>query len=57
MVVYLKECGPKDLAAADAIIFGFPTRFGMCCAQMKALLDRTGGLWMKVPKKTKEMNK
>eukprot|EP00472_Partenskyella_glossopodia_P012050 CAMPEP_0197518802 /NCGR_PEP_ID=MMETSP1318-20131121/4042_1 /TAXON_ID=552666 /ORGANISM="Partenskyella glossopodia, Strain RCC365" /LENGTH=209 /DNA_ID=CAMNT_0043069425 /DNA_START=86 /DNA_END=715 /DNA_ORIENTATION=+ len=42
-----KECGSKDLAAADAIIFGIPTRFGMAAAQMKALLDRTGGLWMK----------
>jgi len=35
-----------DLAKADGIIFGTPTRFGMACAQMKALLDATGGLWM-----------
>jgi NAD(P)H dehydrogenase (quinone) len=36
---------PADLAGADAIIFGTPTRFGMMCAQMRQLLDRTGGLW------------
>jgi NAD(P)H dehydrogenase (quinone) len=36
-----------DLAAADAVIFGTPTRFGMMCAQMRAFLDATGGLWAK----------
>lgn len=36
-----------DLAAADAIIFGAPTRFGCVCAQMRQFLDATGGLWMK----------
>ncbi|MBI5887300.1 MAG: NAD(P)H:quinone oxidoreductase [Deltaproteobacteria bacterium] len=36
-----------DLATADAIIFGTPTRFGNMTAQMRALLDATGGLWMK----------
>lgn len=30
----------------DGILFGMPTRFGMCPAQMKAFLDSTGGLWM-----------
>ena len=35
------------LAAADAIIFGTPTRFGNMCGQMRAFLDRTGGLWAK----------
>jgi NAD(P)H dehydrogenase (quinone) len=34
-----------ELAAADAIIFGTPTRFGMMSAQMRAFLDSTGGLW------------
>ena len=34
-----------SLAEADAIIFGTPTRFGNMCAQMRAFLDRTGGLW------------
>jgi len=36
-----------DLTEADAIIFGTPTRFGMMAAQMRALLDRTGGIWSK----------
>lgn len=31
----------------DGIIFGYPTRFGGMPAQVKALLDSTGGLWMK----------
>lgn len=35
----------EELAEYDAIIFGFPTRFGMMPAQMKAFLDLTGGLW------------
>lgn len=35
------------LPEADAIIFGTPTRFGNMCAQMRAFLDRTGGLWAK----------
>ena len=36
-----------SLAEADAIIFGTPTRFGNMTAQMRAFLDRTGGLWAK----------
>jgi len=36
-----------DLANADAIIFGTPTRFGNMCGQMRQFLDATGGLWMK----------
>jgi NAD(P)H dehydrogenase (quinone) len=36
-----------DLAEADAIIFGTPTRFGNMAAQMKNFLDQTGGLWAK----------
>lgn len=36
---------PNELAEADGILFGFPTRFGMMCAQFKAFLDATGGLW------------
>lgn len=36
-----------DLAGADAIIFGTPTRFGCMCGQMRQFLDATGGLWMK----------
>src|SRR6266850_2385847 len=37
---------PEQLADADAIIFGTPTRFGNMCAQMRNFLDQTGALWM-----------
>jgi NAD(P)H dehydrogenase (quinone) len=37
----------EDLAKADALIFGTPTRYGMMCAQMRNFLDQTGGLWMR----------
>jgi len=37
---------PEDLAEADALIFGTPTRFGNMCAQMRNLLDQTGSQWM-----------
>lgn len=40
-------CTVDELAAADAIIFGTPTRFGNMCGQMRQFLDSTGGLWMK----------
>ncbi len=36
-----------DLAAADAVIFGTPTRFGNMCGQMRQFLDATGQLWAK----------
>ncbi len=36
---------PGDLANADAIIFGAPTRFGNMSAQMRNFLDQTGTLW------------
>ena len=35
----------QDLANADAVIFGTPTRFGNMCGQMRAFLDSTGSLW------------
>ncbi|MBN2573784.1 MAG: NAD(P)H:quinone oxidoreductase [Deltaproteobacteria bacterium] len=34
-----------DLADADAVVFGTPTRFGNMAAQMRQFLDATGGLW------------
>jgi NAD(P)H dehydrogenase (quinone) len=34
-----------DLAEADVILFGAPTRFGNMAAQMRAFLDATGQLW------------
>jgi NAD(P)H dehydrogenase (quinone) len=38
---------PAQLAEADAILFGTPTRFGNMAAQMRNFLDQTGGLWAK----------
>ena len=38
---------PAQLAEADGIIFGTPTRFGNMAAQMRNFLDQTGGLWAK----------
>lgn len=40
-------CSVEELAAADAILFGTPTRFGNMCGQMRQFLDATGGLWFK----------
>ena len=40
-------CTVEELGAADAVIFGTPTRFGNMCGQMRQFLDATGGLWMK----------
>ena len=38
-------CTVEELASADAVIFGTPTRFGNMCAQMRQFLDATGQLW------------
>jgi NAD(P)H dehydrogenase (quinone) len=38
-------CKVEELASADAIIFGTPTRFGNMCGQMRQFLDATGQLW------------
>lgn len=38
-------CALDELEAADAIIFGTPTRFGNMCGQMRQFLDSTGQLW------------
>ncbi|MDD4859717.1 MAG: NAD(P)H:quinone oxidoreductase [Dehalococcoidales bacterium] len=38
---------PEDMADADAVIFGAPTRYGNMCAQMRNFLDRSGALWAK----------
>lgn len=35
------------LVNCDGVIFGYPTRFGGMPAQVKAVWDSTGGLWMK----------
>ncbi|KGN48809.1 probable NAD(P)H dehydrogenase (quinone) FQR1-like 2 isoform X2 [Cucumis sativus] len=41
----IPEISAAELVAADAILFGFPTRFGCMAAQMKAFFDSTGQLW------------
>ncbi|RMF40182.1 MAG: NAD(P)H:quinone oxidoreductase [Planctomycetota bacterium] len=43
---HIPVCTTDELAAADAIIFGTPTRFGNMCGQMRQFLDATGQLWM-----------
>jgi NAD(P)H dehydrogenase (quinone) len=40
-------CTVEELAEADAVIFGTPTRFGNMCGQMRQFLDATGQLWAK----------
>ncbi len=42
---HIPVCTVDELAAADAIIFGAPTRFGNMCGQMRQFLDATGQLW------------
>jgi NAD(P)H dehydrogenase (quinone) len=42
---HVPVAGMPQLAEADCIFFGTPTRFGMMTAQMRAFLDMTGGLW------------
>jgi len=39
------ECTLDELVAADAILFGTPTRFGNMCGQMRQFLDATGQIW------------
>jgi NAD(P)H dehydrogenase (quinone) len=34
-----------ELAGADGIVFGTPTRFGNMCGQMRQFMDATGKLW------------
>jgi len=45
--VHIPICNVDELASANAIIFGTPTRFGNMCGQMKQFLDATGQLWAK----------
>ena len=42
---HIPICDVDQLAEADAIIFGTPTRFGNMCGQMRQFLDATGQLW------------
>ncbi|WIA14475.1 hypothetical protein OEZ85_002998 [Tetradesmus obliquus] len=43
----IPAANPSTINEADGFVFGFPTRFGMMCAQMKAFFDATGGHWQK----------
>jgi NAD(P)H dehydrogenase (quinone) len=42
---HVPVCTVEELAEADAVIFGTPTRFGNMCGQMRQFLDATGQLW------------
>ena len=42
---HIPVCTVDELADADAVIFGTPTRFGNMCGQMRQFLDATGQLW------------
>jgi NAD(P)H dehydrogenase (quinone) len=44
---HVPVCTVDELAEADAVIFGTPTRFGNMCGQMRQFLDATGQLWVK----------
>jgi NAD(P)H dehydrogenase (quinone) len=37
---------PEDLASADGLVLGSPTRFGNMAAPLKHFLDGTGALWV-----------
>jgi NAD(P)H dehydrogenase (quinone) len=42
---HIPICSIEELATADAIVFGTPTRFGNMCGQMRQFLDAAGQLW------------
>jgi len=44
-ISHIPVCTVDELAVADAVIFGTPTRFGNMCGQMRQFLDATGQLW------------
>jgi len=44
---HVPVCTLEELEAADAIVFGTPTRFGNMCGQMRQFLDATGQIWMR----------
>ncbi len=45
LLSHVPVCSVDELASADAVIFGAPTRFGNMCGQMRQFLDATGQLW------------
>jgi len=44
-MVHVPVCTIDELASADAVIFGAPTRFGNMCGQMRQFLDSAVQLW------------
>ena len=42
----IAEAALDDLAWADAVLFGTPTRFGNPASQLRAFIDATGPLWV-----------
>jgi NAD(P)H dehydrogenase (quinone) len=42
---HIPICTLQELADADAVLFGTPTRFGNMCGQMRQFFDATGGIW------------
>lgn len=47
MIEKYPEPTNDDLAWADAVFFGTPTRYGNPTAEMKLFIDKTGPLWVK----------
>lgn len=43
---HIPVCQVAELAEADAIIIGTPTRYGNMCGQMRQFMDATGQLWL-----------
>lgn len=41
----IPEVSQGDMAWADAVIFGSPTRYGNVTAQLKQFIDTLGGMW------------
>ena len=42
---HVKEATHDDLAWADVVLLGAPTRYGLPASQMKQFIDTTGPLW------------
>ncbi|WP_325049208.1 NAD(P)H:quinone oxidoreductase [Micromonospora deserti] len=42
---HVAEASHDDLAWADAVLFGTPSRFGNPASQLRAFIDTTGALW------------
>lgn len=47
------ETNPDDILQYDAVIFGSPVRMGSIGDEMKAFIDKLGGIWMQSSAKNK----